>query len=348
MAPPGANATALTNVPFTSRAASKERLARSHSSRSLPPTASTLPEGRNVMLFTGPLAVRTGGGSVHNLTTPSAPPVVRRFSLFQASDVMMSGSGSVPIRLPVARFQRRTVLSLLPAAKVAPFGLNATAFTKSVAPVSGARRTGRTGSETFHSHTLLSWLPAARVSPLGLKATLVTIFAGPVRGAPSITGCCGSATFQSRTIVSAYAAAKIRPSGLNVTASTAPAAWDSVASGRAWLGSAMSHSLIVPSALPAASTLPLGLNATEYTVFVGPPSGLPTAKGCRGLLTFHSRTVLEAPAAASNCPLGLNATVYRGLCGWSSSAGPRENGRPAAPTFQSRNVPSLAAAARVR
>src|ERR1700685_667716 len=348
MVPPGLNATALTNVPFTSCAVSKERVARSHSSRSLLPTASTLPECWNAMLFTGPLAARTGGGSVHNRTTPSAPPVTRRFALSQTSDVMMPGSGSVPISLPVARFQRCTASSLLPASTVVPFGLNATAFTQSVAPLSGASRIGRTGSVTFHRHTSSSRLPTARVSPFGLKATLRTVFAGPASGAPSPTGPRGSATFQRRTILPAYPAAKIPPSGLNATASAAPAAWDSVASGRAWLGSDIFHRRIAPSALPAASTVLLGLNATEYTVFFGPPSGPPTAKGCCGLLTFHTWTVSAAPAAATNCPFGLNATAYSGLPGSFFSAGPSENGRPGVATFHSRSVPSLAATARVR
>ena len=72
------------------------------------------------------------------------------------------GWGSVAVSARVARFHTSTSSSLLPAAMDVPPGLNATAFTQLVAPVSGGpASTARRGLATFHSQTLWSLPPAA-------------------------------------------------------------------------------------------------------------------------------------------------------------------------------------------
>ena len=71
------------------------------------------------------------------------------------------GCGSSAVSSPGPGFQTSTRPSLLPAARLRPSGLNATALTQSVAPVRAPSGAGRAGVITFHNQTLASWLPAA-------------------------------------------------------------------------------------------------------------------------------------------------------------------------------------------
>src|ERR1700730_14727648 len=112
-----------------------------------------------------------------------------------------------------------------------PSGLNATAFTQPVAPVSGAARTGRAGLLTFHSQTSPSLLLAASVVPSGLNATELTRSPGPVSRGPSGVGWWASATSQSRTVRSPLPAASVVPFGLNATELTGPVDTFSVTNG---------------------------------------------------------------------------------------------------------------------
>src|SRR5437764_1069158 len=77
-------------------------------------------------------------------------------------------------------FHNRTVMSLLPLARVCPSGLNATELTTSVWPVRGGPRgVGWAGPVTFHNRTVWLVLPLARVCPSGLNTTELTRLVWP-------------------------------------------------------------------------------------------------------------------------------------------------------------------------
>ena len=77
---------------------------------------------------------RTGVGSVHSDTVPSASPAASRPVPSQASEVTGCGAGSVAVSARVARFHTSTLASEVPAATTVPSGLNATAFSQFTAP----------------------------------------------------------------------------------------------------------------------------------------------------------------------------------------------------------------------
>ena len=78
---------------------------------------------------------RTGAGSAHSDTVPSASPAASRPVSSHASEVTGCAQGSVAVSARVARFHTSTLASEVPAATVLPSGLNATAFSQFTAPV---------------------------------------------------------------------------------------------------------------------------------------------------------------------------------------------------------------------
>ncbi len=115
-------------------------------------------------------------------------------------------------------FQRYTVRSALPAARVLPSGLNATDMTGWAASFSGLpRRAGRLVSAPFHRWTELSVDPAARIRLSGLNARATT--ERPVFRVRPRSGRAGS-VLSHRLIVpasSSHAAARVSPVGLKAT-----------------------------------------------------------------------------------------------------------------------------------
>src|ERR1700733_2913242 len=184
------------------------------------------------MLFTGLPVSITGVGSIQDRTVPSASPVIRCPAPSQASEVTGCGWGSSSVSRQPDTCHTCTSPSLLPAARPAPSGLNATALTQSVAPVSGGPADrGRPPPPTRHSHTFLSCDPAESRPPSGLNATEYTGPAGPSSGEPSAAGRAGSRTSHTPTRPAVLPAASIAPSGLNATACTFPPGPVRVASG---------------------------------------------------------------------------------------------------------------------
>ena len=101
---------------------------------------------------------RTGAGSGHSATVPSASEAAIRPWPSQVTEVTGCGWASVAVIARVARFHTSTLAPEVPSASDRPSGLKATVFAQSVAPASvpslvAARRFARTD----HSQTLLSF-----------------------------------------------------------------------------------------------------------------------------------------------------------------------------------------------
>src|SRR5438552_2309691 len=165
------------------------------------------------------------------VAVPSASEAAMRPAPSQVTEVTGCGAGSRAVSAREARFHVRTSASELPAASVAPSGLNATALTHVVAlarlpsALALTAPPGPVPGVSFHSHTLESRLEAASSRPSGANATPLTVAAGPFSVAARAAGGAGRGApvrVHSRTASSAPPAASVRPSGLNATDSTAP------------------------------------------------------------------------------------------------------------------------------
>ena len=133
----------------------------------------------------------TGVGSAQSRMVPAASVDTMRSGPSQVTEVTGWASGSVADSARVAMFHTSTLASEVPAARLCPSGLNATALTQFVAPVKVPSGTAlpdcpaARAAPSRHNHTFLSRLDAARSRPSGLNATPETCMAGPVSGIPA-------------------------------------------------------------------------------------------------------------------------------------------------------------------
>src|SRR5207248_11797004 len=224
-------------------------------------------------------------------------------------------------------------------ARMRPSGLQATARTRSVCPVSVWRKLPLA---TSHSLTVSSQLPLANCVPSGAKASPNTQLVCPLSVCTPVPGCPPESS-HSRIWVSKPPLASRRPSGLQARAYTGPLWPESVRRGvpdcasKSWMSAfapllasvrpsgakarrwillvcqlvqsraplSTSHSLMAPSQLPVASVPSSGLKARVATVLLcacqARCSSFPPSR--------HTRTSPRRLPAAQYCPLLLVATV---------------------------------------
>ena len=170
-----------------------------------------------------------------------------------------------------------------------PVGANATLYTLSVCPVSGAPRGWPVSAS--HSRSVWSALPEASALPVGAERH--TPHRAGVAGERGAEGLAGVGVPQPHGVVVAAGGERVPVGAERHAVHRAGVAGERGAEGLAGVGVPQPHGFVVAA---GGERWPSGLNATLFTASVWPVSG-----GPRGwpVSAFHSRTVPSSLAEAS-------------------------------------------------